>query len=180
VGRDGVILLARFGNRGVEPREGYELAPAEYGELFPGVRWAVISDRAVLTRYLQGLAPDLSGPALAPGAAEEKWLSLAASGDETLFRDHGPLGAWPHAAGVRRVHSLYREVERPAGGASVYALEMPSRWFEFENSECRDYMPERFTLGAAARDALERGADHPELDELVRRAAVVGFPLRHG
>jgi hypothetical protein len=57
---------------------------------------------------------------------------------------------------------------------------MPSRWFAFENAECREYMPERFTLGATARDALERGADHPELDELVRRVAVVGFPARHG
>jgi SAM-dependent methyltransferase/uncharacterized protein YbaR (Trm112 family) len=179
-GPDGAILLARFGNRDVAPREGYELAPAEYGALFRGVRWTIVSDRALLARYLEGLAPDLSGPPLPPDAAGEKWLSLAAGGDASLFRDHGPLRGWPHAEGVRRVHSLYREVERAPAGASVYALGMPSPWFDFENSECRAYMPERFTLGAAARDALERGADHPELDELVRRVAVVGFPIRHG
>jgi hypothetical protein len=140
----------------------------------------VLSDRAILSRYLEGLAPDLSGPTVPPGAEEEKWLSLAASGDASLFRDHGRLGPWPHAAGVRRVHSLYREVGRGDGDGAVYALEMPSKWFAFENGECREYMPARFTLRAAARDALERGADHPELDELVRRAAVLGFPERHG
>jgi len=180
VGPEGAILLARFGNRDVEPREGYELAPAEYAALFPRMRRALVSDRAVLSRYLLGLAPDLSGPAVPADTAGAKWLSLAASGDETLFRDHGPLGKWPHAEGVRRVHSLYREVSRGDSGESVYALEMPSPWFAFENGECREYMPERFTLGPAARDALASGADHPELDELVRRAAVVGFPARHG
>ena len=180
VGEDGAILLARFGNRNVEPREGYELSPEEYAALFPRSRRALVSDRAVLSRYLLGLAPDLSGSPVAPDAAGEKWLSLAASGDATLFRDHGPLGGWPHAQGVLRVHSLYREVSRADSGESVYALEMPSPWFAFENGECREYMPERFTLGAAARDALARGAGHPELDELVRRAAIVGFPARHG
>jgi SAM-dependent methyltransferase len=179
VGRYGAVLIARVGNRDVEPREGYELAPAEYGRLFEGSRWAVVPDRAILARYLAGLAPDLSGPPLPADAAGEKWLSIAA-GDAALFRDHGALDSWPHAAGVRRVHSLYREVERAPDGGSVYALEMPSKWFAFENGECREYMPESFTLGASARDALERGANHPELDELVRRAAVVGFPARHG
>jgi SAM-dependent methyltransferase/uncharacterized protein YbaR (Trm112 family) len=179
-GPRGVVVLARFGNRAVEPREGYELGPAAYGRLFGNTRWAILPDRAILERYLGGLAPDLSGPAVPAEAEGEKWLSLAASGDPSFFRDHGPLGAWPHAAGVRRVHSLYREVGRGDADDAVYALEMPSKWFAFENGECREYMPERFTLGAAARDALERGADHPELDELVRRAAVVGFPARHG
>src|SRR5262249_30459038 len=99
VGNDGAILLARFGNRAIEPREGYELAPDQYGRLFEGVPWTIVSDRAILARYLDGLAPDLSGPPIPPGADGEKWLSLAASGDASLFRDHGPLGAWPHAEG---------------------------------------------------------------------------------
>jgi len=176
----GTIVLARFGNRAVEPREGYELSPAGYGRLFGNARWAIVPDRAILARYLEGLAPDLSGPPVAPEAEGEKWLSLVSSGDASVFRDHARLSAWPHAAGVRRVHSLYRQVGGGDGDAAVYALEMPSKWFAFENGECREYMPERFTLGAAARAALERGEDHPEIDELVRRAAVVGLPERHG
>jgi SAM-dependent methyltransferase len=180
VGPGGAILLARFGNRDVEPREGYELAPAQYGALFPDTRWAVLSDRAILSRYLEGRAPDLSGSPVPPDAAGEKWLSLAASGDASLFRDHGAFDRWPHAEGVLRVHSLYREVERGAEGESVYELAMPSKWFAFENGECREYMPERFTLRAETRSALASGAGHPDIDDLVRRAAVVGFPARHG
>jgi SAM-dependent methyltransferase/uncharacterized protein YbaR (Trm112 family) len=180
VGPDGAIVLARFGNREVEPREGYELAPEEYGALFAGMRFAVRLEHSILARYLSGRAPDLSGPTVPDGASGEKWISLVVSGDDSLFRDHGDLGNWPHAVGARRVQSLYREVERANGGDAVYELRMPSRWFEFENGGCRDYMPQRFTLPAAAREALERGEDHPLLGELVRRAAVVGMPERFG
>jgi SAM-dependent methyltransferase/uncharacterized protein YbaR (Trm112 family) len=181
VGDGGAIVLARFGNREVEPREGYELAPEEYASLFAGMRHAVLLEHEILARYLRGLAPDLSGAAVPGGASAEKWISLVVSRDESLFRDHGAFEAWPHAAGIRRVQTLYREVGRANGGDAVYELRMPgSQWFEFENGECREYMPERFTLTAEARAALERGEDHPVIGELVRRGAVVGMPERHG
>ncbi len=176
VAPDGVILLSRIGNRLVEPREGYELDPDEYRALFPGVASRLVSDRALLDRYVSGRAPDLSGEPAPEELAREKWLSLVVDRTGRALRDHGAFPAWPHGFGRMRVNPLYAEDVTNRGR---WSLRMPSAWFEFENGACRAYMPESVELSDEVVADLEAGRRTAETEELVRRCVVLGFPDKY-
>ncbi len=175
--RSGLLVLSRVGNACVEPREGYELAPAGYARLLEGMNFRIRSDRQLLERYLAGFGPALAEeqPAF-DGVAEEKWLSLVAGAGTEAFRDHGPRAGWPHGAGKLRINPLYREVGRSPQGRVSFALELPSEWFVSENGHCRDYMPERLDVAREVLDDLHAGKRSDPVVELVRQCVVLGFP----
>ena len=156
----GPVLLATVGNDRVPPREGNEWGPEAYAELFEGAAWRVRTEADLLARYLGGLAADLSGSSPEADVEGEKWLSYVVAEDEALFRDHGPLGRWPHLAGAEALNPLY---ERRRGRLR---LRFPSPWFATENRGMREYMPDEVAPDASA-------------DELRARAVYVGLPERY-
>jgi len=177
VSLDGPILLARVGNRLVEPREGYELDPGEYRALFAGIRTRMLGDGQLLERYLARLGPALAADRSASELAGEKWLSLVADRSGAVFEEHGALLAWPHGLGRLRVNPLY--VREAGSSDGRWTLRMPSKWFEFENGACRAYMPEGVALDDRVLGDLELGFRSPAIEELVRRCVVLGLPERY-
>jgi len=176
---DGTIVLSRVGNALQEPREGFELPPDAYRALFPGEACRLVADRELLDRYLSGRGPDLSRDTRPGVLAEEKWISLVVSRNPGVFRDHGPLESWPHGLGKRARNPLYVANGPTAGTENGFTLTMPSEWFEFENGGCRVYMPEHVTLDDRAESDLNSGKDSAEIEELVRRCVVLGFPEKY-
>jgi len=177
----GIIVLSRFGNRRVEPREGYELSPEGYIRLFDDRPVRLISEREVLGSYLEKKGPPLGRPPDREHLAGQKWLSLVASDDPGLFRDHPEFGTWPHAAGRLALNPLYHEIARSPDGEVTVEFRFPSKWYEFENAGCREYMPATATLRPDALAILASGSGewNAEVEALVRQCVVVGMPDRY-
>jgi SAM-dependent methyltransferase len=170
----GMVILARIGNSNAEPREGVELTPPAYTRLFPNLEWRLLSDRALLRRYLDGFGPNLAQPTDVDALASEKWLSLVASRGD-VWQDHG-THAQPHGLGKLRINPLYHRTETGPEGTVSFELVFPSKWYEFENADCRGYMPARITLGRKVLVDIERGERTPEVDRAIRSCVVLGLP----
>jgi SAM-dependent methyltransferase/uncharacterized protein YbaR (Trm112 family) len=178
VGERGLIVLARVGNALVEPREGYELDPDGYARLFSTMPRRLVADRELLRRYRDGRLPDLAAEPPAGALDGEKWISLVASRDPDVLRDHGRLDGWPHGCGRLAVNPLYRSSDEDDGGV-LLAFSFPSRWYAFENGACLEYMPETIRVGRETLSAIARGERSAAVEELVRQCVVLGLPARY-
>jgi SAM-dependent methyltransferase/uncharacterized protein YbaR (Trm112 family) len=170
----GLVILARIGNSNAEPREGVELTPQGYTRLFQNLNWRLLSDRALVHRYLDGLGPNLAQPTDLDALASEKWLSLVASGGD-VWHDHG-AHTQPQGLGKLRINPLYHKTATGPEGTVSFELVFPSKWFEFENSGCRDYMPAKVTLGREVLLDIERGERTAAVDSAIRSCIVLGLP----
>lgn len=170
----GLVILARIGNANVEPREGVELTPPAYARLFQNLDWRLLSDRALLRRYLDGLGPDLAPPTDVDALASEKWLSLVASRGD-VWRDHG-THTQPQGLGKLRINPLYHRTKTGPDGSVSFELVFPSKWYESENLGCRDYMPARITLGSEVLLDIERGERTTEVNSAIQSCVVLGLP----
>lgn len=161
----GLVALATVGNAGVGEPDGEELTPDGYAGLLAGWAWRVRTEDDLLGRYLSGLSPDLSAPSPEASVDRARWLSYVAARDpeaaEHALRDHGALGDWPHASGVRSLNPLYERA------GDQWRLQFPSTWYEAENSGILAYAPEALGLPVVPTEAL------------VAQAAFVGLPERY-
>jgi hypothetical protein len=133
----------------------------------------------LLDRYLEGLGPALAAPVSPADVADEKWISFIVTARPDVFRDRGPLGDWPHGLGRLAINPLYVERARRASGEVELELVFPTEWYEFENSECRRYMPARVTATPADLDDVAHGRRTPKVEEWIRTTVVVGVPDRY-
>lgn len=177
VEEDGIIVLTRVGNAGVEPREGYELQPEQYLRLLPDLPSRLIPDRFLQEDYRRRLGPQLATPAR-EAAAREKWLSLVASRRSDIFRNHPRFSVWPHGYGRRRIHPLYRQTGRDAAGTATLQLTFPSELSEFENADCRSYLPARIEVEKRVLADLREGVSSAPVEDLVDRGLAMGYPPR--
>jgi ubiquinone/menaquinone biosynthesis C-methylase UbiE/uncharacterized protein YbaR (Trm112 family) len=175
----GWIILARFGNSEAEPREGYELSVEGYLKLFDGLFWRMFSEDDLLRGYLKRLGPQLEEPSTLSALAPHKWLYLVASGRPERFRDYPRFETWPHSVGRLKLNPLYREVNRDPAGNMTVEFQFPSRWYEFENSACSQYMPKRAVISTNTLHALSARAWSDEIESLVRQCVIIGVPDRY-
>lgn len=179
-GDDGIVQIVRTGNALVKPNEGLELSPDGYLRLFDEARESRYApEEMLLERYLSGLGPALSAPGRPEDVAKDKWLSIVSSRRRDVFRDYGPFGPWPHGYGRLAINPLYLERGRSASGEVELELVFPTEWYEFENADCRRYMPARVTIPAADLEDVAAGRRTPRVEELIRATVVVGVPERY-
>jgi SAM-dependent methyltransferase/uncharacterized protein YbaR (Trm112 family) len=172
----GTLALARFGNAAVEPREGYELDVAGYRRLLADTNGTFMGEERLLQSYLQRRGPDPAGEDDAQ-LAGQKWLSvLAARGG---VRPAETFDVFPHAAGRLRLNPIYEIEQRAPNGDLDLRFVFPSKWYRFENEAYLRYAPERCRVPAAVVSALEAGAPHPELADLIAKCVVIGMPDRY-
>ncbi len=137
-----------------------------------------LADPAVLAGYVSGRLPNLEDGGTPGSVASTKWISLVASPSPAAFRDYGPIGEWPHGLGRLGLNPLYRSIPR-AGGFTLQ-LELPTEWFEFENAECRSYMPERIDVDRGVLEDVAAQRRTPEVEALIRQCVVLGLPESYG
>ena len=58
-------------------------------------------------------------------------------------------------------------------------FQFPSKWYEFENSACLQYMPRTAVVSKAALSAMAAGTSSEEIESLIRRCVVLGMPERY-
>ncbi|HEY4105249.1 MAG TPA: class I SAM-dependent methyltransferase, partial [Polyangiaceae bacterium] len=174
--REGMIVLARFGNARVAPREGYELDVAAYGALFADMPHAFIGEERLVQAYLQKRAPDLRRSETAAELESQKWLSIVASHSPTALSDGEAFEDWPHAVGRLALNPIYRETARSSATELDLEFRFPSHWYEFENAGYLNYAPQK---GRISRAALER-ANHADgraaVEQYVSEFLMLGMP----
>ncbi len=176
---DGVLVLARFGNVNVKPREGYELTPAGYERLLADLPHVFLGEDELVATYRARTTPDLSRRPISSELEQQKWLSLVASRNPAVFSAPKPLDHWPHAHGRLQINPIYREDARAPNGDVTLRFQFPSHWYQLENEGYRAYAPETCTVPGSVLRALAERAPHPELDSLVSRFVVIGMPERY-
>jgi SAM-dependent methyltransferase/uncharacterized protein YbaR (Trm112 family) len=172
----GTLALARFGNAAVAPREGYELTVAGYRRLLAGTNAILMGEDRLLQGYLEGRGPDPAGEDDAR-LAGQKWLSAVASRAGAVPAT--TFDAFPHAAGRLRLNPIYQVAPLEPTGDLDLRFTFPSEWYRFENEAYLRYAPERCRVPAAVVSALETGAPHPALQDLIAKCVVIGMPERY-
>jgi SAM-dependent methyltransferase/uncharacterized protein YbaR (Trm112 family) len=173
---EGVIVLARFGNANVEPREGYELAPHGYQRLFGDMPHVLLGEDELVAAYRRRSGPDLSARPISDEVERQKWLSIVASKRTGLFTAPKPLAHWPHAVGRLQLNPIYRIEKRAENGDVDLRFEFPSDWYKIENHGYLEYAPETCRVPGAVMRALETKQAHPELDTYVAQFVLIGMP----
>lgn len=172
------VIIDRVGNALLEPHDSEaEREPRGYLDLLGDRPHRMIGESELLAGYLAGHGPDLRRDRSAEEFAREKWLSLVTSEDGTLFREYGPFGHVPHAAGRLTVNPIYR-VDR-IGDQVRLLFEFPSTWFAFENAGMLAYHAAGIRLSEAEFAAAVAGERTEQTDELVARYVLIGIPDRY-
>lgn len=174
----GAVVINHTHNQLVwSPSHGQTLTPDGYRKLFETIPVRVIADSRLFADVLRGGPLDLGTQDSPEALAAEASLTLIASRDERVFRQH-PVEPAGHAGGTFQINPLY--AVRQDEGQLHLTLTFPDRDYEEEFGACRLYLPEEATVDAAALRALQAGGsiDGP-LADLVRRRVIVDLPHRY-
>jgi SAM-dependent methyltransferase/uncharacterized protein YbaR (Trm112 family) len=176
---DGVLVLCRFGNAEVQPREGYELTIDGYRLLLSDWPHVMLGEDDLVERYLEKRGPDLAvqgGPA---ELRQQKWLSIVAARSLDRLGPEQRFATWPHALGRLQLNPIYLEDSSQPGGETALRFEFPSSWYEFENQRYLGYAPRQARITHAAWAALKEGRPSPVLQEYVDQFVILGMPERY-
>lgn len=177
---NGLIVLVVLRNALLKYREaGLPLPPEGYRELFSGMPHCLVANSDVLARYLQKQGPPLARSTEIGLLAQEPTLSLAASYRAEVFRDYGFFDDWPHAEGHLGLNPIYVEDRRDGPGNVYLRRTFPTAWYEEDNFECKQYLPETLSANASALLDLAHGKRTPEIERLIERCVVLGMPERY-
>jgi SAM-dependent methyltransferase len=170
----GTLVLSRFGNGDVEPREGYELTIDGYERLFEGTDHIFLGEDDLVTRYLDRRGPDLESGAPRDSLKRQKWISLVAGRDLSA---HPPVefDEWPHAKGRLQLNPIYSPAPTPAGGCKL-TFHFPSKWYAFENEKYAQYAAPECEISQSDLLLLSEGRRSPRIDDLVNRFVVLSLP----
>ena len=152
------------------------LSPQGYLDLVD--RWParVVPNTTVLRRYLQRQGPALSHQVEDETFDRDPYLNLIASDEPDYFRDYGRFSDWPHAAGPLTINPLYVKAGIGDGGSTSLLRTFPSTYFERENIECRDYLPDRVEISEDSLKALHEQKRTPDVERLIESFVVLGIP----
>ena len=178
---DGLMMLVASRNALVaHPYSGQPLPPQGYDALLSDTPHRLVSDHEVLARYFQKQGPPLARSSSAESLAQAPLLSILASQRQEVFQDHGAFEDWPHAHGRLQLNPLYVRDGQDRNGSIHLRRAFPSVFYEEENAECKQYLPEDVSVGSQVWLDLERGRRTPEMERLIERCVVLGMPERYG
>jgi SAM-dependent methyltransferase/uncharacterized protein YbaR (Trm112 family) len=176
---DGVLILSRFGNVELEPREGYELSLEGYRRLFSGTRHVFLGEDALVSSYLKKRGPDLATEAPPQFLGSQKWLSVVASRNLDKLPTGSRFADWPHATGRLQINPIYVADRQNGHRGPNLRFQFPSPWYEFENRRYREYAPESCVITPELVEALGRNEREPEMEFYLDQFVVLGMPDRY-
>jgi ubiquinone/menaquinone biosynthesis C-methylase UbiE/uncharacterized protein YbaR (Trm112 family) len=177
---DGLIMLIYLRNPLFKyPHGGEPLLIEGYQALVADMPHRLVSNNAVLTRYLQRQGPPLVASAEAGDLALEPTLSLIVSHRAEVFRDYGCFEEWPHAEGRLELNPLYVEEKRDGSGNVYFRRRFPAPWYEEDNAECKQYLPEEVCINSKTLLDLANGKRTEEMEKLIERCVLLGMPERY-
>jgi ubiquinone/menaquinone biosynthesis C-methylase UbiE/uncharacterized protein YbaR (Trm112 family) len=179
-GADGLIVLTGLRNALLEHlAPGVPMPPAGYKMLVEELPHRLVADSEVLGRYLQRQGPPLGRATDIARLTYEPLISVVASRRPDIFQDYGTFNRWPHAEGRLRLNPLYRQERRDGGQEVRLHRVFPSAFYEEENAECKEYLPEEVVIDSKVLIDLDRGERTAEVEGLIAQCVVLGMPERY-
>lgn len=177
---DGFIVLVTIRNSNVQHQHAcLPLPPEGCQALFAGMSHCLISDSDILARYLQKQGPPLARSPDLGRLTHEPLLSVVASHRPEILQDYGPFEDWPHAEGRLTLNPLFVEEPRNSLGNVQLRRTFPTDFYEEENAECKQYLPEVVSVNAQVLVDLACAKRTPELERLIEQCVVLGLPERY-
>jgi ubiquinone/menaquinone biosynthesis C-methylase UbiE len=177
---DGLIMVVWIHNALLRrPYDGRPLPPEDYRTLVAHMPHCLVADSDVLARYLQKQGPPLTRSADIGHLAHAPSLSVVASHQQNVFQDYGPFTDWPHAEGRLGLNPLYVEETRDGLGNVHLRRTFPSAFYEKENAEGKEYLPEAVTVHSAIVADLAQGKRTSEMEGLIEQCIILDIPERY-
>ncbi len=98
----------------------------------------MVCESPVVARYMQKMGPDLSVSDSNEALSRSPMISMVATYDQDVLKNHGRMDMWPHELGNLGINPLYDQ-DKTSGSL---ALNWPSQMFIEENEELVGYLPE--------------------------------------
>jgi uncharacterized protein YbaR (Trm112 family)/SAM-dependent methyltransferase len=173
----GTILMPHLhSSLGFNFSAGMTLTPAAYRDLFGPARPWLFRDSDLLNDILGHTAIDLSRGVTPEQAGDEPSVTLVASRDPQVFRQHR-LADPGALTGELRVNPLYRVEQH--GGQATLTLAFPTPEYEEEFGGVRRYLPDTLTLEAEVGGRLEPAQFGTAYTDLRRRRILLDTPPRY-
>jgi SAM-dependent methyltransferase len=180
VADDGLIALARVGNREQKPNEGYELTPAGYSHLCAQFAHTVLGEGEIIDAYLRKEPPRLDRRELSDALSREKWLSVVMAKRPELLRSEGRFEVWPHAAGALGVNPIFRGESSASEELVQLRFEFPSEHYAKEDADYLKYAPRECTVPRRLLVSLAGGGGDPDVvEKLLSQFVLIGMPDRY-
>jgi SAM-dependent methyltransferase len=177
---NGTLMFIASRNAHIEYEfAGEPLPPEGYEALVADMPHRLIADHEVLACYLQRRGPPLARAVPPQDLTAAPLLSVVASQRQEVFQDYGVFTDWPHALGDLRLNPLYVEAERDRLGNVQAQRVFPAPFYERDNAECKDYLPERIQIASQALQDLAEGRRTPAVDRLIEQYVVLGMPRQY-
>jgi SAM-dependent methyltransferase/uncharacterized protein YbaR (Trm112 family) len=176
----GVVILAAMRNtatRQLVPSRG--LSPRSYQALLDGWPHCLVSDKTLLERYRRRQGPSLARAVDVETLMDDPLLSAVVSSDARVFRDYGDWERWPHGEGPLGLNPLYRPEVGDGAGRVVLRRMFPGRFYEEENAECKQYLPETVPVPDEVLNDLDRGSRTLEIERLIEQCVVLSVPAQY-
>jgi len=173
----GTILMPHLhSSLGFNFSAGMTLTPAAYRDLLGPARPWLFRDSDLLNDILGHTAIDLSRGVTPEQAGDEPSVTLLASRDPQVFRQHR-LADPGGVTGELRVNPLYRVEQH--GGQATLTLAFPTPEYEEEFGGVRRYLPDTLTLEAEVGGRLEPSQFGAAYTDLRRRRVLLDTPARY-
>ena len=173
---EGVIILTGVRNKFIKnSHEGIPLPPEGYHALFHDLPHRIVADEDILERYLRKEGPKFS---LQPETAflnQKPLLTIMASIQKDVFRDYGTFEKTPHANGQLAINPLY-VVVAGSKGKIILHRKFPSRFYEEDHPEYKQFMPATIELDATILNDLASGKKTTAIEKLIDQFIVLGMP----
>jgi SAM-dependent methyltransferase len=177
---DGCIILVTIRNSNVQHQHAcLPLPPEGCQALFAGMSHCLLADSDILARYLQKQGPPLARPPDLGRLVHEPLLSVVASHRPEFLQDYGPFEDWPHAEGRLTLNPLFVEETRHSVGNVQLRRTFPTDFYEEENAECKQYLPEVVSVNAQVLVDLTDAKRTLDMERLIEQCVVLGLPERY-
>lgn len=175
---DGMIALARIGNRDREPHNGGNPLSIEgYHQLFKSMPHVLLGEDALRAAYLQQQAPNLERRETDDAIRDEVMLCAVLSKQEKDFRDYGQFVEYPHSQGLLLLNPLYSPQEQGSKGLKL-KFEFPAKWYAFEDAKCLEYAPDSVEIPDEVLMDILANNHTDAVRKLIANFVLVGLPKR--
>jgi hypothetical protein len=96
-----------------------------------------------------------------------------------VFRDYPSFKDSPHAEGRLGLNPLYVEERRDKSVDVHFRRTFPTAFFEEENADCKQYLPESVSLNSSVVVDVAHGNRTPEIEKLIKQCVILGMPERY-
>lgn len=176
-GQPGAVVINHTHNQLTwSPSHGQPLSPAGYRDLFETVAPRLYGEAALFEDVIKGGPLDLSRHHDEEALNRDPALTIVASTDDRVYRQH-EISQPQGLASELRINPLYRVDERDQ--ELHLTLTFPDSAYEDEYGACRRYLPDAVVVPRAALTDLHGPDTPPALADLIRRRVIVALPQRY-